>query len=459
MVNKISSWLKNLSDHPVTTPKNAVRPGFHHYLREEDHGKTRIHLRNEADGSVLLLINAARVLHLNTSAGLMARLYLDGVPPESSIKQITQKFKVDKQQATHDYSEFCAKFSELISPDGGCPICDLELDIIAPFSKVPAAPYRMDLAITYRCNNDCSHCYNDRPRNYPELTTDKWIKVIDLLYQIGIPHVVFTGGEPTLRSDLPELIAYAEKKGLITGINTNGRKLKDPVYVDQLVRAGLDHAQITLESHIPEVHNVMVANPQAWDDTISGIRNVLATHLYVMTNTTLLSTNAPYLENTLDYLAELGVPTIGLNALIYSGKGLTVDSGLHESELPALLQLAREKTENNGQKLIWYTPTQYCNFDPVQMELGVKGCTAASYNMCVEPDGSVLPCQSYYHSLGNLLSDPWDSIWNHELAISLREHKNLPEKCYDCLLVNECGGGCPLTHQLELTSDRHSTKL
>jgi radical SAM protein with 4Fe4S-binding SPASM domain len=121
-----------------------------------------------------------------------------------------------------------------------------------------------------------------------------------------------------------------------------------------------------------------------------------------------------------------------------------VDTGLEENELSALLQVARQKTDAAGQRLIWYTPTQYCNFDPVEMDLGVKGCSAALYNMCVEPDGGVLPCQSYYHQLGNLLTDEWDSIWNHELAVRLRERRGLPQKCSGCLLLRECGGGCPL---------------
>ncbi len=80
----------------------------------------------------------------------------------------------------------------------------------------------------------------------------------------------------------------------------------------------------------------------------------------------------------------------------------------------------------------------------MQLELGVKGCTAALYNMCVEPDGAVIPCQSYYSPLGSLLNDPWDSIWNHDLAVSLRERRSIPEKCAGCALLSECGGGCPL---------------
>ena len=65
--------------------------------------------------------------------------------------------------------------------------------------------------------------------------------------------------------------------------------------------------------------------------------------------------------------------------------------------------------------------------------------------MCIEPDGAVIPCQSFYKTLGNILQDPWDSIWNHDLSLWLRERRYVPEECLDCLMLNECGGGCPLT--------------
>jgi radical SAM protein with 4Fe4S-binding SPASM domain len=188
----------------------------------------------------------------------------------------------------------------------------------------------------------------------------------------------------------------------------------------------------------------MVQAKGAWRQTITGLQNALDSPLFVMTNTTLLQENSSRLGETLDFLAGLGVPTIGLNALIYSGRGQTVGTGLREAELPPLLDLARERTDTAGQRLIWYTPTQYCHFDPMQLELGVKGCTAALYNMCIEPDGSVLPCQSYYRPVGNLLNSPWEAIWNHELCVRLRERQDLPAKCSGCLLISECGGGCPL---------------
>ena len=437
--------LKNIKS--LVGGQSEVR--IHHYQREENGNKARLHLRIDPDGHGTLMVNANRVVHFNPTAALMADLALENTSKSDAIRKITRKFRVDQTQASADYNAFLSNFEQLIQPDA-CPICAMEdLEISAPFSSKPTAPYRMDLALTYRCNNDCGHCYNARPRDYPELTTFEWKRVIDRVWELGIPHIVFTGGEPTLRQDLPELIAHAESNGQITGLNTNARRLSDRNFVQAMVAAGLDHVQITVESHDSIIHDHMVGKQGAWKQTIQGLRNVLQTPLYVMTNTTMLQTNSPYLDETLTFLAQEGVPTVGLNALIYSGHGLTVGTGLRESELPALLEIAQEITTKNGQRLIWYTPTMYCNFDPQQLELGVKGCTAALYNMCIEPDGGIIPCQSYYQQLGNILRDPWDSIWNHELSIRLRDRKYIRDVCRDCVLLPECGGGCPLAMEAQ----------
>jgi radical SAM protein with 4Fe4S-binding SPASM domain len=443
-VINLISVLKKI--HTGANNRNSLlpKPGLLHFDYQENGERSRVHLRIDPDGSGLLLVNASRIMHLNPTAALMAYLILQKVPQEVALNDLTKVFDVAPDQLTNDYAQTTNQLHELIKPDGACPIHDLDLEITPPFSARPSAPYRMDLAITYRCNNECAHCYNARSRDYPELSTAMWHKILDKLWSIGIPHVVFTGGEPTLRSDLPELIAHAEQNGQITGINTNGRRFSDREYVENLVKAGLDHVQITLESHDPDIHDAMVDVRGAWKQTVAGIRNVLETPLYMMTNTTMLRTNSPTLSQTLHFLAGIGVPTVGLNALIYSGRGLTVNSGLAETELPALLTLAREITTDHDQRLIWYTPTQYCNFDPMQLELGVKGCTAALYNMCIEPNGDVIPCQSFYQSLGNILSARWSNIWNHDISIQLREHKNIPAKCTNCSLLVECGGGCPL---------------
>jgi radical SAM protein with 4Fe4S-binding SPASM domain len=418
--------------------------GLHHYLHEGQGEKSRIHLRVDPDGSGTLIVNASSVMQLNPTATFMAWMILEDRSDQEIMSGMSKKWRVAGKQLRNDLSTFHFQLEELIRPDGACPIHELDLEMSMPFSARPTAPYRMDLAVTYRCNNDCAHCYNARQRDFPELSTEQWFKVLDQLWALGIPHIVFTGGEATLRNDLPDLIQHAESNGQITGLNTNARRLSDEKYVRRLVDAGLDHVQITVESCNEQIHDEMMRARGAFKQTIAGLKNALASKLYVMTNTTMLRTNAHTIPDTLDFLADIGVPTVGLNALIYSGNGLTVGTGLQESELQPILDVAAHKTDTRGQRLIWYTPTQYCEFDPTANNLGVKGCTAALYSMCIESNGNVLPCQSYYHSLGNILSDSWDSIWNHKLAVQLRERRRLPAKCAGCRVVAECGGGCPL---------------
>jgi radical SAM protein with 4Fe4S-binding SPASM domain len=104
-------------------------------------------------------------------------------------------------------------------------------------------------------------------------------------------------------------------------------------------------------------------------------------------------------------------------------------------------------------RFLWYTPTEYCRMNPVELEIGAKRCNAAEYSICVEPNGDVLPCQSFYVSAGNILRDPWEKIWNSELFRSFREREldprwaGLPEKCWECPDLPLCGGGCRIERE------------
>jgi len=101
-------------------------------------------------------------------------------------------------------------------------------------------------------------------------------------------------------------------------------------------------------------------------------------------------------------------------------------------------------------RFLWYTPTEYCRFSPLEAGLGIRTCNAAEYSICVEPNGDVLPCQSWYEPVGNILSDPWDRVWNSELFTRIRFRRErpveagLPRRCHQCDQLRLCGGGCPL---------------
>ena len=221
---------KEIGSRPESGPAiNSV----YHYTRASKGSRNRIHLRIDPDGSGVLIVNANFLYHLNPSAARMAFLSLEQTPEDEIIRKLGLEYNAPQFQIRNDFLAFNSKLQGLISPSGACPICDYEIETSTPFSHSPSAPYRMDLAITYRCNNNCSHCYNSRSRNYPELETGSWIEILQKLWSYGIPHIVFTGGEPTLRKDLPIFIQTAESLGQITGVNTNGRLLKDPSYVQE----------------------------------------------------------------------------------------------------------------------------------------------------------------------------------------------------------------------------------
>ena len=440
IVDRVKSWFE--------TPQPLPAGIYSYHTPPDSPQQFRLHLRVEKDKHGVLLINAARILHLNQTATEHAALILQEKTAVEASHEIAHRYNVNRETAQADFEQLQETIWAFAQAgEEVCPVTYMDVNRIEPMSPELSAPYRMDLALTYRCQNNCPHCYVERSKDFPEMSTEQWKRVIDRCWELGIPHLTFTGGEATLRPDLVELVQYAEDVGMVTGIQTNGRELRDRAYLDELLMAGLDHVQITLESYDPAIHDQMQGVEGAWEETVEGIKTVVDADVYMMTNTTMTTENMDGIQETIAFAASLGVPTFGCNSLIYSGSAVAVGSGIHESELEPLLERVKEATEEHHMRLIWYTPTQYCEFDPVGMELGIKGCTAARYNMCVEPNGDVLPCQSYYVALGNILADPWESIWEHELARYLRNRDFMMEKCHDCPDQILCGGGCPLYNQ------------
>jgi radical SAM protein with 4Fe4S-binding SPASM domain len=444
----MSAW-RSLKERFFPSKPEALGKGMFHFMSPDGaEDRFRLHLRVEDNGEGVLVINASKVLHLNRTATEHAKLILEDKDTDAAVNEIVGRYKVSKERAREDHERLKDTILTLARTDDICPVSYLDVERIEPFDTPVSAPYRMDLALTYRCNANCSHCYVGRPRDMESLTTDQWKRVIDRLWDLGIPHLVFTGGEATIYPDLAELVRHAEDVGLVTGLLTNGIKLADEAYLQELVEAGLDHIQITLESHDETIHNRMVGT-ESWAETVQGIKNAVATDVYTITNSTLTTLNAPTFDETIDFLAQLGIQTFACNSLIYSGKGPASGIGIPEGELEALMTRVRDKAISKGMRFIWYTPTQYCEFNPVQMELGAKFCTAAKYNMCIEPNGDVIPCQSYYSTIGNILEDDWESIWNHPTAVALRNREWVKEECRTCDELPLCGGGCPLYLQKE----------
>jgi len=399
LLETVKSWF---------TPARPLPRGVHHYQTPSDAAQQyRLHLRVEEDGRGLLIVNAATVLHLNQTAAEYAHLLLQGADEEQAARAMARRYRVSREQARDDYVRLRDHVVILATTTDLCPVTYLDLERVEPFSAETSAPYRVDLALTYRVDEAGTLDPEARKRVDRELTTQEWEQILHRLWDVGVPHVCFTGGEPTLREDLVALIRQAEELGQVTGLLTDGRRLRDKGYLEGLLLAGLDHLQITLASHQAGVHDAIVGQAGAWADTDAGLRNALAGDIYVVVHLVITPANADSVGETVGYLADLGVPAVALSSSVRAA------AEEEQARLHSALEAAQNVAHARGLTLVWDLAAPYSQVNPVEVEAGLSREQVARQLLYVEPDGDVLPAQGYNVVLGNLLRDMWGTIWDH----------------------------------------------
>jgi radical SAM protein with 4Fe4S-binding SPASM domain len=319
------------------------------------------------------------------------------------------------------------------------------------FTRLPVLG---EVALTYRCNERCRFCYaacGDSPcRSIPggegnELSTDEWKRIIRMLKDSAkIPFFSFTGGEPLLRLDLEELASYAKSLGLRTNLITNG-SLASVARAASIKAAGIDTAQVSLESPDPSIHDALCGVDGAWKRTLAGIEALKGAGVSVQTNSTITRANAASLESLPSLLKKLGIGRFSMNLFIPSGRGL--DNGdlfLTYSEVGRVVDSVRRRAHGEGLTFLWYSPTPYCIYNPVARGLGNKSCAAADGLIHVDPRGEILPCSSWAESLGAPLTSSFESIWFSERASFMKNKRFAPAECEACASFAACQGACPL---------------
>ena len=306
---------------------------------------------------------------------------------------------------------------------------DVHYMSIGEYADCMSAPHRMDLMVSamtkngkWACNQKCVHCYaaDQIHAGEEELPTEAWKEILDRCRAAGIPQVTFTGGEPTMREDLIELIRYA--RWFVSRLNTNGVKLTRE-YCRALHEAELDSVQITFYSRDKAIHEQLVGAAH-FDETAAGIENALAEGLSLSVNTPLCTLNRDYLS-TLAYLHEKGVLYVTCSGLITTGNAAGEASEklqLSGEELEGILREAVAFCHENGMEIAFTSPgwIDQSVFD--ELNIPSPSCGACLSNMAVTPGGNVVPCQSWLSDkpLGNILKDDWRTIWESEACSSRR---------------------------------------
>ena len=363
--------------------------GTHHMQSPpEDEKPYRLHLRLRKDGSGMLVVNASTILHLNPTAAEYAYQFIKGAPPEEAAKEISKRYRITKGAALEDYQDFVGRIHTLIETPDLDPVSFLGFGRIAPHSTDLTAPVRLDCALTYKLPTGTKAEYAPTKRVDRELSTEEWGQILDIAWREGVPHVTFTGGEPTLREDLPDLIAHAEKNGQVCGLLTDGLKLADKSYLYVLLNTGLDHLLFLLQ---PE-------NNASW----KALETIMPEDLFTTVHITVNKKTLKKMDETIQNLADLEVTSLSL--------GLT-DTSVRDSMAPLL-----DKAANLGMKLAFDLPVPYSADNPVALETAedkVPSGAGKSW-LYVEPDGDVLPAQGMAEQvLGNFLRDSWETIYKH----------------------------------------------
>jgi len=187
---------------------------------------------------------------------------------------------------------------------------------------------RVDIKLGFQCNNRCRFCVQGNKREeFPDKTT-KEIKRI--LKEARKKHkgLVFTGGEPTIRKDLPELVEYAKKLGFkVIQIQTNGRMFAYKKFCENLIEKGANEFALALHGHNAKLHDSLTTVPGSFEQTTTGIRNLKSLGQRILMNTVITKPNYKYLPQIAELLVNLGVDQfqfafIHINQIIFNNKKL-----------------------------------------------------------------------------------------------------------------------------------------
>ncbi len=335
------------------------------------------------------------------------------------------------------------------------------LDELTRTSAVDVQPFEMrfsrlpvlsEVAVTYRCNLRCSFCYagcncttnpvgDDR-----EMTTDEVCEVLRAIREDAqVPSVSFTGGEPTLRDDLPALVRAASALGMRVNLITNGTRITDHL-AETLAAAGLDSAQVSLEGVTATTHEKVTAVAGSFDRTIAGVHCLKRAGVAVHTNTTINRDNLAECRAMPRFVKhELDNDRFSMNLVIPTGSAaLNERLVVRYSELGPYLSSIAAESKRHDVEFMWYSPTPMCLFNPVAQGLGNKGCSACEGLLSVGANGDVIPCASYDEVVGNLLERNVLDVWESDRAEQFRDKFLAHPQCRACADFQVCNGACPL---------------
>jgi len=319
--------------------------------------------------------------------------------------------------------------------------------------------------ITRRCNLRCVHCYA-HARNTPtddELSTGEGLHLIEDLARFGVPVLLFSGGEPLARPDLPELAAYAVKKGMRAVISTNGTLITRPM-AQTLKRIGLSYVGISLDG-LEEINDRFRGVDGAFQKALRGINNCKEAGIKVGLRFTINKANVVEIPKIFKLIEEMDIPRVCFYHLVYSGRGSKlIQEDLSHAETRQAVNLIIDLTKalhDKGKPKEVLTVDNHADGPLLFLRLLKenpprakevlellkmnKGNNSGIGIGCISWNGEVHPDQFWRHySFGNVKDRPFSEIWtdtSDPLMKKLKEKKkHVKGRCADCRWLDVCAG-------------------
>jgi Fe-coproporphyrin III synthase len=318
---------------------------------------------------------------------------------------------------------------------------------------------------TRRCNLKCIHCYsNSRNIHYDdELTTEEGMRLISDLAAFGSPVILFSGGEPTMRDDLPDLAQFAVDQGMRAVISTNGTLLTKKM-VDIFKGIGLSYVGVSLDG-MRDIHDHFRGVHGAFDMAMKGIRICQDAGIKVGIRFTLNRKNAHDIPAIFDLLEEENIPRACFYHLVYSGRGSKLrEEDLSHTETRKTVDLIMDRTRDlfdrgKPKEILTvdnhadgpYIYLKMLKEDPKRAEEVLallrmnEGNNSGHGIGCVSWNGNVHADQFWRNiSFGNVRMRPFSDIWmdtSNELMAKLKEKKKfVTGRCATCRWLDVCGG-------------------
>ena len=307
-------------------------------------------------------------------------------------------------------------------------------------------PLGLIAELTHRCPLSCPYCSNplELERIAAELDTTTWLRVLDEAAAIGVLQVHFTGGEPLIRRDLPELVAHAAQRGLYTNVITSGVTLDDRAMA-ALMRAGVDHIQLSFQDVDPAENDRLGDSPGAFGKKQAAAARIRAAGLPLTLNFVVHRANAGRVPRMIAMAESLGADRTEIAHVQYYGWGLVNRAAL----LPTLAQLHEAtavvdaaRARLSGRMVIDYVVPDYHAARP-------KACMGgwAQRFINVSPAGRAMPCHAAEtlpgFSFPSVRETALDDIWNASDAfLRFRGTAWMREPCRSCDRREIDWGGC-----------------